>query len=128
MATEKNRFETPEQYIDSFPPDIQKILKQARATLQKAVPDAEEVISYNIPAFKKDGGWVFYYSAYKKHFSLSCPPPFTVFEEFKKELAGYELSKSTIRFPYEQGVPVKLIGDMAKYRAQQQAAAPKKKK
>lgn len=123
----KNPFESPDQYISSFPAAVQKVLQQVRTTIQKAVPGSEEVISYNIPAFKKDG-WIFYYSAYKNHYSLSCPPPFTVFDEFKKELSVYELSKSTIQFPYDQPVPVKLISDMAKFRAKQNAEKAKKGK
>jgi len=81
---EKTKFETPDQYISTFPKDVQAILQKIRKTIQKAVPDAEEVISYNIPAFKFHG-WVFYYSAYKEHYSLSCPPPFLIFDVFKKE-------------------------------------------
>jgi uncharacterized protein YdhG (YjbR/CyaY superfamily) len=123
----KTPFETPDQYIQTFSKEVQQTLQLVRQTIQKAVPGAEEVISYNIPAFKKDG-WIFYYSAYKNHYSLSCPPPFTVFDEFKKELAGYSISKSTIQFPYDQPVPVKLISDMAKYRAKQNAEKVKKAK
>jgi uncharacterized protein YdhG (YjbR/CyaY superfamily) len=115
---EREKFETPDDYIESFSKDVQAILKKIRSTIQKSVPDAEEVISYNIPAFKFHG-WIFYYSAYTNHFSLSCPPPFTVFDKFAKELEPYELSKSTIRFPLDKPVPVKLITDMAKFRAKQ---------
>src|ERR1044072_4080475 len=111
MVSEKIKFETADQYISSFPKDVQTILQKVRKTIQKAVPEAEEVISYNIPAFKFNG-WVFYYSAYTNHFSLSCPPPFTIFDKFKKELAGYEQSKSAIRFPLDQPVPVALIADI----------------
>ncbi|MBT1696993.1 DUF1801 domain-containing protein [Fulvivirgaceae bacterium PWU4] len=127
MASEKIKFETADQYISSFPKDVQAILQKVRKTIQKAVPEAEEVISYNIPAFKFNG-WVFYYSAYTNHFSLSCPPPFTIFDKFKKELAGYEQSKSAIRFPLDQPVPTTLIADMAKFRAQQNTASEAKKK
>jgi uncharacterized protein YdhG (YjbR/CyaY superfamily) len=118
MATEKIKFETVEQYIGSFPKDVQKILQSVRKTIQSAVPGAEEMISYQIPAFKL-GNWIFYYSAYKNHYSLSCPPPFTVFEKFKKELAPYEVSKSAIKFPLDKPVPVKLISEMAKFRAEE---------
>lgn len=124
---EKTKFETADQYISSFPKDVQAILQKVRKTIQKAVPEAEEVISYNIPAFKFRG-WVFYYSAYTNHFSLSCPPPFTIFDVFKKELAGYELSKSTIRFPLDKPVPTALIADMAKFRAKENTENEAKKK
>ncbi len=118
MAKEKIRFETVEQYIESFPKEIQRILKKVRKSISAAVPDAEEVISYQIPAFKLNG-WIFYYSAYTNHYSLSCPPPFTIFTEFKEELAQYEVSKSAIRFPFDKPVPVELISAMSKFRARE---------
>lgn len=114
---EKIKFETPDQYIESLPEGVQTIMKTVRSTIQKAVPEAEEVISYNIPAFKYHG-WVFYYSAYTNHFSLSCPPPFAPFVKFKKELARYKQSKSAVQFPLDEPVPVKLIAAMAKYNAE----------
>lgn len=124
MAKEKVQFETVEQYINNFPQDVQIILKQVRESIRKAVPDAEEVISYQMPAFKQNG-WIFYYSAYTNHYSLSCPPPFTVFTEFEEDLEPYEVSKSAIKFPLDKPVPKNLIASMAKYRAQENA---KKKK
>ena len=124
MAKEKVQFETVEQYINNFPQNVQKILKQVRESIRKAVPDAEEVISYQMPAFKQNG-WIFYYSAYAKHYSLSCPPPFTVFTEFEEDLKPYEVSKSAIKFPLDKPVPKNLIASMAKYQAQENA---KKKK
>jgi len=122
--TERRKVETVSEYIAGFPKDVQKILKLVQKTIREAVPDATEVISYQVPAFKLGKNWIFYYSAYTNHYSLSCPPPFTIFDEFKKELAEYEFSKSAIRFPYDKPVPVKLITAMAKFRA---AAAEKKK-
>jgi uncharacterized protein YdhG (YjbR/CyaY superfamily) len=112
----KTDFKSAEEYISTFPADVQKILQTVRMTIRDAVPDAEEVISYQIPAFHYHG-WIFYYSAYKSHFSLSCPPPFAVFEAFKKELSIYKMSKSTIQFPFEQPIPVTLIRDMSLYQA-----------
>jgi uncharacterized protein YdhG (YjbR/CyaY superfamily) len=126
MATEKKKLETVEEYFNTLPGVTQKVLQTVRKTIQQAVPDAKEVISYQIPAFNHNG-WIFYYSAYTKHYSLSCPPPFTVFEEFKKELAPYEISKSSIKFPLDKPVPVKLISAMAKFRAKQNLASAKKK-
>jgi uncharacterized protein YdhG (YjbR/CyaY superfamily) len=82
------------------------------------VPEAEEVISYSIPAFKYHG-WIFYVSAYTKHFSLSCPPPFTFFDVFKDELARYKKSKSTIQFPLDEPAPLELIQKMAQFRAKE---------
>jgi uncharacterized protein YdhG (YjbR/CyaY superfamily) len=123
----KTDFKTPDEYIQTLPKDVQEILQQVRQAIQKAVPEAEEVISYQIPAFKYHG-WIFYYSAYKKHFSLSCPPPYTFVEAFKKELSGYKISKSTIQFPFDKGVPVELIQQMSEYRAKENLAREAKTK
>lgn len=121
------KFETVDEYISTFPKEVQGILQKVRKTIQKAVPEAEEVISYQIPAFKFHG-WIFYYSAYKNHYSLSCPPPFTIFDVFKKELALYEMSKSAIRFPLDKPVPTALISEMSKYRANENLEAETRKK
>ncbi len=123
----KTDFKSVNEYVQTFPKDVQAILEQVRETIQEAVPEAEEAISYQIPAFKYHG-WIFYFSAYKKHFSLSCPPPFTVFEAFKKELSPYEMSKSTIQFPLDKPVPVKLIQQMAQFRAKENLARDKAKR
>ena len=112
----KTDFKSVDEYIATQPKDVQAILRRVRSAIRKAVPDAEEMISYQIPAYRFHG-WVVYFSGHKNHYSLSCPPPFSVFTAFKEELSPYEVSKSAIRFPIDQPVPVKLIGDMARYRA-----------
>lgn len=117
MPQEKVKFETVEQYFASLPEGSQKTLSIVRKAIQSAVPKAEEVISYQIPAFKQDGYWVFYYSIYQHHFSLSCPPPFAPFVKFKKELSRYKSSKSAVQFPLDEPVPVELIQAMTKYQA-----------
>ncbi len=125
----KTDFKSADEYIATFPPEIQEILQTVRKAIRDAVPEAEEVISYQIPAFKYHG-WVMYYSAYAKHFSLSMPPPFTAFVVFKEQLKQYKQSKSAVQFPYDQPVPVKLIGDMAAVNAKaniENEAAKKKK-
>ena len=94
----KTNFKTVDEYFASLPPEQQEVLGQVRAAILAGVPgDAEEVISYQIPAVKHHG-WVFYYSAYAKHFSLSCPPPFAAFVEFAEELAPYKRSTSAVQF------------------------------
>jgi uncharacterized protein YdhG (YjbR/CyaY superfamily) len=122
----KTDFKTVDEYIQTFSKDVQAILEQVRQTIHEAVPEAEEVISYQIPAVKYHG-WVFYFSAYKKHFSLACPPTTKVFEVFKKELSAYKLSKSTIQFPFDKGVPIKLIRDMSQYKARENKASSQSK-
>ena len=102
----KTDFKTADEYLATLSPETRKVLETVRKTIRAAVPGAEEVISYQIPAFKKDGRWVFYYSGYKEHYALACPPPFAAFKAFAKELAAYKKSVSTVQFPYDKPVPV----------------------
>jgi len=115
------KFGTVDEYISTFPPTTKKALNQIRSVIQKAAPTAEEIISYNIPAFKLDGMLV-WYAGYKEHIGLyPRPDAITV---FKKELTSYKLSKGTIQFPLDQPLPVGLITRIVKYRiAENQAAA-----
>jgi uncharacterized protein YdhG (YjbR/CyaY superfamily) len=96
-----------------------------RSTIRKALPRAEEVISYQIPAYKL-GGVVLYFAGWKQHYSL-YPATERLVAAFKDELAPYELSKGTIRFPLSRPVPVGLIGRIAKFRAKEVAERVKAK-
>ena len=121
------KYLNPDEYIMDFGADVQQVLQTVRQTIQNAVPDAVEVISYNIPAFNYKG-WVFYYSAYKNHYTLSCPPPCIAFTAFAAELKPYEMSKSAIKFPYNQPIPIDLISNMAKLIAEENVKTFKTKK
>ena len=113
-------------YIAAFPPPVRAALKRVRSIIRKAVPGADEVISYQIPAYKLHGRTVLYFAAWKEHYSV-YPSNTRLVAAFKNELAGYELSKGTIRFPLSEPVPVKLIERIAKFRAKEVAAARKKR-
>ena len=118
----KTDFRTVEDYLTSLPAHQRAVLEEVRAAILAGVPeDAEEVISYQIPAVKHHG-CVFYYSAYAKHFSLSCPPPFAAFTAFADELAGHKRSKSAVQFPYSEPVPVDLVTRMSRYQVEQNRA------
>lgn len=122
-----DKIQSVEEYVAAFPEEVQASLERIRQTISQAIPAAEEVISYQIPAFKLHG-MVIYYSAYKSHYSISTPPPFTAFETFKEELAPYEVSKSAVKFPMDKPLPLELIGKIAKFKAQENAEAAQKKK
>ncbi|MFC5530808.1 iron chaperone [Cohnella yongneupensis] len=98
-----------------------------RRTVREAEPEATEGISYQIPAFDYHGKLI-YYSAYTKHYSLSFPPPFTVFEVFKDQLSSYVVSKSVIQLPMNQPLPLALIAEMVKFRAKENKDKPAKKR
>jgi uncharacterized protein YdhG (YjbR/CyaY superfamily) len=122
----KTDFESVDEYIASQPEAVRGILGRVRSTIREAVPGAEEVISYKIPTYKLHGGPVLYFAGWKRHYSL-YPATERVVAAFKDELASYEVSKGTIRFPLAQPVPVKLIGRIAKFRAKEVAEREKTK-
>jgi uncharacterized protein YdhG (YjbR/CyaY superfamily) len=130
----KNDFNSVDDYIASQPGTVQVVLERVRSTIRKAVPKAEEVISYNIPAYKLRGRPVLYLAGWKRHYSL-YPCTGHLVAAFKEELAPYEVNnKGTIRFPLSEPVPVKLIERIAKFRAKgvsgrvkAKSAAPRKR-
>src|SRR5213593_4310420 len=122
----KTDFRNVDEYVGTFPKAIQDKLELIRRTVQKVVPEAEEVISYQMPAFKFHGR-LLYFSAYKNHYSL-FGATHTVRKVFKKELSRYEGMKGTLRFPLDEPVPVKLIRDIAVYKAKENLARERKEK
>jgi uncharacterized protein YdhG (YjbR/CyaY superfamily) len=130
----KTDFKSVGEYIATHPEDVQAILQRVRNTIVKAVPGAEEVISYQIPTYKLHGGYVVYFAGWKQHYSL-YPATDHLVAAFKDDLAPYTVSKGTIRFPLSQPVPVKLIERIAKFlakeatqRARAKQAWPKKRR
>jgi uncharacterized protein YdhG (YjbR/CyaY superfamily) len=113
-------FKSVDEYIAKQPEAVRPVLRRVRSVLRKALPGAEEVISYQIPAYRRDGGAVIYFAGWKKHYSL-YPATERVVETLGDALAPYELSKGTIRFPLDEPVPVKLIERVAKLRAKETA-------
>src|SRR5687768_6875143 len=128
----KTDFRSVDEYIATHPESVQPILQRVRNTIRKAVPGAEEAISYQIPTYKLHGSYVVYFAGWKQHFSL-YPANERLVAVLKDELRPYEVSKGTIRFPLSQPVPVRLIGRIAKFlakeaeeRARAKRARPKK--
>lgn len=108
-------FKNVDQYHSAFPPEVVERLDSIRNIIQKTVPDAEEVISYQIPAYKYHG-FLVYYSAYKSHISLSYPFTPAFLAAFKADLAKYKVSKSAIQFPHDEPLPTALIKKMVQFR------------
>jgi uncharacterized protein YdhG (YjbR/CyaY superfamily) len=107
------------EYIASQPKAVQPVLEHLRSIVRKAVPRAEEVISYKMPAYKVRDGVVLYFGAWKKHFSL-YPCTEALIAAFGNELEPYELSyKGTIRFSLSKPIPAKLIERIARFRAKE---------
>jgi uncharacterized protein YdhG (YjbR/CyaY superfamily) len=112
----KTHFKSVTEYIAARPKHVRATLELVRSTIRKAVPAAEEGISYQIPVYKLNGLPVICFAGWKQHYSI-YPASDNVVSTFKKDLAAYELTKGTIRFPLSEPVPVKLIAGIAKLRA-----------
>ncbi len=117
MRTNQTTAQNIDEYIARFPNAVQKILKKIRMTIRKAVPDAEEKISYQIPTFTLKGNYLIYFAAYKKHIGLYPAPRGS--EKFKKELAAYEGGRGTVRFPLDRPIPFDLISRIVKFKVKE---------
>ncbi len=112
----KKQFKTIDEYVATFPQNIQKILETIRQIVQEAAPEAEEAISYQMPAFKQSGVLV-WFAAFKDHIGFF--PTALGVETFKEELLDYETSKGTIRFPLDKPIPYDLVKRIVKYRVKE---------
>jgi uncharacterized protein YdhG (YjbR/CyaY superfamily) len=121
-------------YIAAQPDTARPVLERLRSVIGKAIPEADEAISYGMPAYKLGGRVVLYFAGWKQHTAL-YPASAQTFAAFKKEVDGYATSQGTLQFPLGEPLPVKLIEAIAKYRAAEvakliagRAAASKKAK
>jgi uncharacterized protein YdhG (YjbR/CyaY superfamily) len=106
-----------DEYVAGFPGETQKILEQVRATIKKAAPGAEETISYGIPAFKLNHGYLIYFAGYKSHIGL-YPAPVNN-EVFSKELSSYKTGKGSVQFPLNKPMPLALVTKIVKFRVKE---------
>lgn len=117
---------TVDEFITSYPPEIQAVLKKVRAAIKKAAPKAEETINYGIPTFRLNGRNLVHFSAFKQHIGF-YPTPSGI-EKFKKELSVFEGAKGSVKFPLEKPIPYALITKIVKFRVQQEAKKAEGKK
>ena len=115
MTSQPGAPTTIDEYIALYPPDVQAILQKVRATIRKAVPAAEEAISYRMPAFVLDGHLV-YFGAFKTHIGLYPPVRDAI---LRRETAAYAGDRGNLRFPLDKPIPYALIARIAKVRAQE---------
>lgn len=107
------QFKTVEQYLSSFPAKTKAMLKDLRKTIKQNAPKAEELISYNMPAYKLNGPLV-YFAGYKNHIGL-YPTPNGI-AAFKKELSRYKSAKGSVQFPIDEALPLGLIAEIVKFK------------
>jgi len=115
---QNTQFTSPDEYISAQPELVQPMLQQMRTLIRKAAPDAQEAISYGMPAFKQNGVLVFY-AAWKSH--LGFYPSGSGIADFETELRPYKTSKGAIQFPLDQPLPAELIAKIVKFRVAENA-------
>lgn len=115
MHTRPAHPKTIDEYIAGFPPDVQRVLEQVRATIRTAAPDATESISYRIPTFKLHGRYLVYFAGHTHHVGV-YPAPVDA-PELKKLLAPYASGRGTIRLPLDKPIPLDVITRIVKFRA-----------
>jgi uncharacterized protein YdhG (YjbR/CyaY superfamily) len=116
MTAPKKVFKTIDEYIATFPKNVQSILEELRQTIRDSAPNAEEAISYQMPTFKLNGNLV-YFAAFKNH--IGFYPTSSAIEAFKEELSDYEVTKGTVRFPMNKPIPLGIVKKMVKYRVKE---------
>lgn len=119
---------TVDKYISGYPPVIREKMKKIRALIKKTVPQAEESISYQMPAYKLNGILI-YFAGHAKHIGLY--PMTSAISAFKDELKDYKTSRGTIQFPHDKPLPLHLIKDIITFRVmenQEKALLKKKSK
>ena len=113
MEENKTTFKSIDEYILQFPPEIQETLKTLRIVIKEAAPEAEEKISYQMPAFAYHGNLV-YFAAFKNH--IGFYPTASGIAAFKNELSAYKGGKGTVQFPIGKPLPYELISRIVKFR------------
>lgn len=122
MATQKST--NMDEYIAGFPKETQQVLEQVRAVIKREAPDAEETISYAIPAFNLNKHNLIYFAGYKNHISLYPVPKGS--ETFEKEISKYKSGKGTMQFPLDKPLPLNLVTKIVKNRIKENVKKYKK--
>ena len=116
----KYQIDTVDDYFALLPARALPMMEQVRDAIRAALPEAEEVIAYDMPTYKIGLRNVIHFAAWKRHYSL-YPVGNLVVEALGAELAGVEIDKSTLKFPFDEPVPTELIGKIVKLRAREEA-------
>jgi uncharacterized protein YdhG (YjbR/CyaY superfamily) len=114
MTDDKVVFTSVDQYIGTFPQDVQKTLEEIRNTIKAIVPDAKEKISYQIPCFELNGRNLIHFAGWNRHISMY--PVSAGDEAFEKKIARYVAGKGTLKFPLDEPIPLELIEEVVRFR------------
>lgn len=115
----KTDYKTVDEYHEAFPTEIRTRMQAIRDLVHEVAPNAEEVISYQIPAFKVGKKFLIYYSAYAKHISLSSPWSDALLKHFAPQLKELKVSKSAIQLPNDKPLPLDFAEQLLRFRKQE---------
>jgi uncharacterized protein YdhG (YjbR/CyaY superfamily) len=116
LKRSRKEFVSIDEYIRSFPEDIQKLLNEVRAAIKATAPDATEKIAYQIPTFYLNGNLV-HFAAFKNH--IGFYPTSSGISAFQDELKEYKSAKGSVQFPLDKPMPAELIKRIVKYRVRE---------
>jgi uncharacterized protein YdhG (YjbR/CyaY superfamily) len=119
----KTSFNNVDEYIETFPKEMQELLNQVRSAIRQSVPEAEEGISYGMPAYKFNGSPLVYFAGFKNHIGFYATP--SGHSEFSEELSKYKQGKGSVQFPLDKPLPLALITKITKFRAKENLARTK---
>lgn len=106
-----------DEYIAALPEGVQPIVTSVRVAIRKAVPAAEESIHYGMPAYRFNNHPIAYFAAYKHHLGFFITP--VGYGPFEQELSSFSRGKGSVKFPYQQEMPLDLIAEICRWRYQQ---------
>lgn len=112
----KTDFKTIDEFHSNFSGESLERMQAIRALIHEVAPEAKEVISYQIPAFKIGKQFLIYYCAFKQHLSISHPWSQALLQAFEAELKDLKVSKSVIQFPHAHKLPLDFIKRLLKFR------------
>lgn len=119
-----DKFDNVDDYINSFPEEVQSKLRQIRTVIRTNAPEAVESLSYGMPAYKENGRVLVYFAGFKNHIGFYATP--AGHEEFRKELSKYKQGKGSVQFPLDQPIPYDLIGQIVEFRLEENRLKSKK--
>ncbi len=117
METSRGQLRTIDEYISTFPEDVQSVLERMRQTIRKAAPEAAEAISYQMPTFKLNGKNLVHFAAWKNHLGFYPTPSGT--KAFGKDLSPYKGSKGAVQFPLSKPIPFDLVEMIVAFRVRE---------
>jgi uncharacterized protein YdhG (YjbR/CyaY superfamily) len=117
LSRPKKAIKTIDEYIASFPKDVQVVLEDIRQVIRGYAPNAEELISYGIPTFDLNVMHLVHFAAYKNH--IGFYPTSSGIRAFKKELSLFKTSKGTVQFSLTEPIPFDLVKEIVRFRVKE---------